>query len=91
MYRRTIPIILSILTLTFSGCSRTDDPVVVKIGGKKITVRALKEFVAKLPASQQATRGDMDQLRSNLQILMDRELMMLEARNRGLDTTRVVT
>ena len=91
MHKRTIPIILSILTLTFSGCGRTDDPVVAKIGEKKITVSAFRDFVAKLPASQQATRGDMEQVRSNLQILIDRELMMLEARNRGLDTTRAVT
>ncbi len=91
MHRLTIPIILSMLTLTFSGCGRTDDLVVAKIGEKKITVRAFKEFVAKLPASQQATKGDIEKVRANLQVLIDRELMMLEARNRGLDTTRAVT
>ncbi|MFH1007202.1 MAG: peptidyl-prolyl cis-trans isomerase [Candidatus Latescibacterota bacterium] len=91
MHKLTIPILLSMLTLAFSGCGRINDPVVAKIGEKTITVGAFGEFVAKLPASKQAKRGDLEKVRDNLQILIDRELMLLEARNRGMDTTRTVT
>lgn len=65
--------------LSIDRCSRREDVVVAKVLGKKIRVRDVEEAYAKLPSTD--GRGEMGVLWT----LIDRELLIWEARKRGLE------
>ncbi len=75
---------LATLALLLAGCSREEtpaNPTLVKVGDQPITAEELQRFEAGLPARLRSGGGR----RQNLQSLVDRRLLVLEARKRGLD------
>lgn len=68
------------LLACLGGCALSEDPALLaRVGEAEITAQMLQAFEARLSA---AGKGDH---RAHLQTLVDRELLLLEARERGLD------
>ena len=68
-----------------------DAAVVAQVGSVQITKDELKSFVTALPPGLRSkNKKGEDARRDYLQSVIDRELMFMEARNRGLDTARVL-
>ena len=76
--RRRLP--LSALLLC--SCAQKEDAVVAQVGEREITAAELREFVAGLPDNAREESEGTDQARVHLQTLIDKELMLLEARNK---------
>ncbi|MCC7262180.1 MAG: peptidyl-prolyl cis-trans isomerase [Candidatus Latescibacteria bacterium] len=73
--------VVVLAALAMGGCGENEDPAVLaRVGEVRITAAMLQGFEAKLPAS----KGPVDH-RANLQTLVDRELLLQEARAQGLD------
>jgi len=73
--------ICGVLLAVLSGCALSEDPALLaRVGEVEITASMLQVFEAKLPAG----KGAVDH-RANLNTLVDRELLLQEARSRGLD------
>ena len=72
--------------LVLLGCA-PDEVVLAKIADSEITEVELEQFIARLPkhlrSDEQGTEAD----REHLESMVDQELLLLEARSRGLDTT----
>ena len=78
--------VASLLWLACVGCGRTaDDDVVARVGTAQITVQDLVEFNAEMPAVLRSEEEGVEEWRDYLQSLVDLELLLLEARERGLD------
>lgn len=77
-------------SLLFTGCGSRNDIVVAKVGSKKITFGNFNRETAQLPQSEPASKGNVEEAKCNLQVLINKEVMLLEAKNQGLDTTPVV-
>ena len=88
----TVPFATSLLLLLLGGCG-PDDPVLAKVGDTEITASQLDAFVDRLSSSldllsdKEGVEADRDYLES----MIDQELLVQEARSRGLDTSSVVT
>jgi parvulin-like peptidyl-prolyl isomerase len=81
-------IFLSGLSLLALGCGEAPDPVVAQVGSHPISAAALRAFVEKLPPGLRLVeQGDAGR-RRYLQDLIDRQLLLMEARRLGLDTTQ---
>ncbi len=66
--------------VVFAGCSLSEDPALLaRVGETQITVAMLQAFEAKLPP------GKGSDHRGNLNTLVDRELLLQEARAQGLE------
>jgi len=76
------PAVLACLIL-LTGCGSTRDLIVAKVGNSKITIKDFEEASAKLP-SFKGTKEDL------LWTIIDKELLVMEAYSRGLDTASVV-
>ena len=76
----------ALLAALLAGCG-PDELVLARVGDSEITDSGLQRFVDRLPdhlvSDQQGVAADRDHLES----LVDQELLLLEARSRGLDTT----
>ena len=76
----------AVMALLLAGCGQggdPDNPTLVKVGEERITAQELERFEAGLPAR---LRGDSREgRRQNLQSLVDRWLLVQEARKLGLD------
>lgn len=72
----------------FSGCAeRPADPALLaRVGQVRIEGKQLAEFEARLPAGDRATGPAPDAHRAALQQLIDREVLLLEARAEGLES-----
>lgn len=80
----------SLIVLLFAGCGK-DAPVIARVGDAVITAPELQRFVDRLPAGLRSEKegraADLDHLES----MVDQELLLQEARIRGVDTSRVVS
>lgn len=78
-----------LLSLQFAGCG-DQEPVVARIGDAKIAVADFKRFVGNLPpelqSEKQGREADLDYLNS----MVDQELLLMEARARGIDTSAAI-
>ena len=73
-----------------AGCGPSEDELVARVGTYPITSNTLRTFVEGLPGDLRVQEtGDVAR-RRYLQDMVDRYLMLIEARARGLDTTQVV-
>ena len=77
--------LIALVLLVLLGCA-PDEVVLAKIADSEITEAELEQFVARLPkhlrSDAQGTAAD----REHLESMVDQELLLLEARSRGLDT-----
>ena len=80
-----------------SACKPADAPVVAEVGPHRIEADALRAYVAQLPAED---LGLLDAVQSQdvaavrrqyLQLIIDRHLLLSEARAQGLDSTQLAT
>ena len=62
-----------------------EDLVVATVAGQTITAGQLRKFDSKMPAAVQSKLTGLDRLRNHLQTMIDREILLIEARERGLD------
>ena len=78
-----------LLSLQFAGCGE-QEPVVARIGDSEIAVADFKRFVGNLPpelrSEKQGRDADLDYLNS----MVDQELLLMEARARGIDTSAAI-
>ena len=78
-----------LLSLQFVGCGE-QEPVVARIGDAEIAVADFKRFVGNLPpelqSEKQGREADLDYLNS----MVDQELLLMEARARGIDTSAAI-
>ena len=78
-----------LLSLQFAGCGE-QEPVVARIGDAEIAVADFKRFVGNLPpelqSEKQGREADLDYLNS----MVDQELLLMEARARGIDTSAAI-
>jgi len=74
-------VVVLLVAFGAAGCGQGEDPALLaRVGEAQITVAMLQSFEARLPAGE----GQEDH-RANLQTLVDRELLVQEARERGLE------
>ncbi len=79
------------LGLVFSGCpSAQDDPVVVIVNGKPITLNEFNFLWSELPEHTRARYEDEGGKRKFLDDLIARKLLLQEARKRGLDRSPTI-
>ena len=74
------------LLLICTGCGPQDEnPTVAEVGDRTITVRDVRDFLAKLPEHAKGEEAGKEPLRYHLQTIIDMELLLMEARNQGLE------
>jgi parvulin-like peptidyl-prolyl isomerase len=85
--KQSFAIALLILGSVLTGCSeRGDRRTLAQVGDYRISIADLKTFEQKLPKSfQVGQKGGGERVRENLQTLIDKRLMVLEAKAQGLD------
>ncbi len=67
-----------------------EDPVLAEVGDRQITASQLIDFEQRLPAQLKTKKSGLDGYRDYLQTLIDKEIFLQEATNRGLDETPAV-
>ena len=87
---RHMPVALVLVTSLLTGCG-PDSVVLARVGDSEITEKELVEFVDRLPEHIRSEKQGVEADRDHLDSMIDRELLLLEARSRGLDTSAVVT
>ena len=76
------------LLLICTGCGPQDEnPTVAAVGDRTITVRDVRDFLAKLPEHAKGEETGKEPLRDHLQTMIDMELLLLEARSQGIEKT----
>ena len=86
MQQRVPAVIASLACLACIGCNGTaGDDAVAKVGTAQITIEDLLEFNAQMPALLRSEEEGVEMWRDYLQSLVDLKLMLLEARERGLN------
>jgi len=80
---------LLLLGLLFAACG-TEDSVLARVGDTEITEAQLERFAELLPAHLQSKKEGVAVDREYLDSMVDREMLLLEARARGLDTDATV-
>lgn len=73
-----------LLGVILSGCGKKDI-LVAKVGESEITLQDLQDFQAKLPKAYRSKKTGIEAQRDYLQTLIDRDLLLLEAKSRGLE------
>ena len=74
------------LLLICTGCGPQDEnPTVAEVGDRTITVQDVRDFLAKLPEHAKGEEAGKEPLRYHLQTIIDMELLLMEARNQGLE------
>jgi parvulin-like peptidyl-prolyl isomerase len=69
-----------------SGCGRQlDSNIAARVGPAEITIQELREFTEGTPVLLQSKAEGLDAVMDYLQTMIDMELMLLDARNQGLD------
>ncbi len=87
----TVPFATSLLLLLFLGGCGPDDPVLAKVGDTEITASQLDVFVGRVSLDLLSDEEGVEADRDYLESMIDQELLVQEARSRGLDTSSVVT
>jgi hypothetical protein len=80
-----------ILFVVLIGCSSREEKILAKVGKKKIRVREYEETIAKIPSTYTSKKGGIEGVKENLHLLLYRELLILEAQNRGIDKEKGFT
>ncbi|MDE2806845.1 MAG: peptidylprolyl isomerase [Gemmatimonadota bacterium] len=78
-----------LLSLQFAGCGE-QEPVVARIGDAEIAVADFKRFVGNLPPELQSEKQGRDADLDYLNSMVDQELLLMEARSRGIDTSAAI-
>ena len=79
---------LLLVCLVFStSCSSPQEPLVAEIGPHQINAHLLRLYVEELPDGLRTQKTGDEALRFYLQALIDRRLLLIEARSRGFATT----
>ncbi len=76
-------LLMVLISLSLAGCGTSREIILAKVGDKKITVGDLEQAQAKL-SSFRGTKKDL------LWTIIDKELLVMEAYSRGLDTASTV-
>ena len=82
------PLALVLWVFFLGACSSAPEPegeVVAQVADQAITAAALQQFQADTPALLRSEKEGVEGLRDYLDSMIDMELMLLEARQRGLD------
>ena len=79
-------LLLACLVLSIN-CSPPQEPLVAEVGPHQINARLLRLYVEELPDGLRTQKTGDEALRYYLQALIDRRLLLIEARSRGFDTT----
>jgi parvulin-like peptidyl-prolyl isomerase len=87
---RAMHLFIAVGLVLVAGCG-PDDPVLATVGDTEITESQLERFVDLLPVRLQSENQGVAADREHLDSMIDREMLLLEARARGLDTSAVVT
>ena len=77
-------------TFLIAACGADDHLVVAEVGSFPITASAIRTYVEQLPPDLRIIAADSTARRQYLQALIDRSLLLSEARALGLDTTGAV-
>ncbi len=89
IWRFLLPLRLLVLLMALCGaigCAQEPrDPVVAVVGERQITAEELRRFVLDLLPGLRSEEEGQEAREDYLQTLIDREILLLEARNRGLD------
>lgn len=72
------------------GCGG-EEPVVARVGSSEITRAQLDAFIERLPDGMRSKKEGPDALLEHLQAIVSQELLLQEARHRGVDTSEAVT
>lgn len=79
------------VSLVLAGCVKDaeelEDPVLAQVGDRRITASQLIDFEQRLPAQLKSKKSGLDGYRDYLQTIIDKEIFVQEALNRGLDET----
>ena len=78
-----------LLSLQFAGCGEKE-PVVARIGDAEIAVADFKRFVGNLPPELQSEKQGREAHLDYLNSMVDQELLFMEARARGIDTSAAI-
>ena len=77
--------------LVLAGCAKDaeklEDPVLAQVGDRRITASQLIDFEQRVPAQLKTKKAGLDGYRDYLQTIIDKEIFVQEALNRGLDET----
>ena len=79
-----------LLVLLIGGCG-PDDPILAKVGDSEITASQLDGFVDRLSLDLLSDKEGVEADREYLESMIDQEMLVEEARSRGLDTSSAVT
>lgn len=75
--------------LVLAGCAKDaeelEDPVLAQVGDRRITASQLIDFEQRLPEQLKTKKSGLDGYRDYLQTIIDKEIFLQEALNRGLD------
>ena len=82
---RPLAVVVPWVALSLCSCAREDGGVVAQVGERAITAAELRQFVDGLSDKDKGEAPGADQGRVHLQTMIDKELMLLEARNQELD------
>ena len=82
---------LSACCSSSSAVAARDDPVLAKVGDTEITASQLDVFVGRVSLDLLSDEEGVEADRDYLESMIDQELLVQEARSRGLDTSSVVT
>ena len=83
--RRKLSILASLALIQCGSPSDVADNVAARVGDKEITREDLTRFAAETPALLRSEATGIDAAKDYLQTLIDMELMLVEARAKGLD------
>lgn len=76
------------LLLICTGCGPQDEnPTVAAVGDQTITVQDVRDFLARLPEYAKGGEAGEVPLRDHLQTMIDTELLVMEARSQGIETS----
>ncbi|MCY3778073.1 MAG: peptidyl-prolyl cis-trans isomerase [Candidatus Aminicenantes bacterium] len=84
---RSLAAVVPLAVLSLCSCAQDDGGVVAQVGERVITAADLREFVAGLSGKAGEETPGAEQGRVHLRTMIDRELMLLEARNQELDNS----
>ena len=84
MFRGLLVVAGCVMLLSVGGCAKREDRVVAEVAGEKIRVRDVEAAFSKLSSAE------LKEAMQTLQILIDRDLLIVEARSRGLGESQEI-